>query len=100
MLHSKSIDEVKVNFFLSLLSHKLAGNGIYEDDYLLKIISETHDLACGSKTFYSIDRDNYPIVTTLYSRDKEFFKQIDPSKVSTTDFRKIHQLLTNQPEYA
>lgn len=100
MFYSKSIDEIKVNFFLNLLLDKMAGNALQEDNYIQAVLADTKALATGDKSFYTIDRDNYPIIAALHDHDPNYFRDLDIEHLTNEDYRKIHKLLLNQPEYA
>ena len=100
MFYSKSIDEIKISFFLSLLAHKIAGDTIKEDAYIDSIVSDVRSLARGEKSFYEVDRDGYPIVITLYDLDKDYFRDLDIHALSRADFERMHKILLNQPEFA
>lgn len=100
MFYSKTIDEIKINFFLNLLSHKIAGDAIKEDAYIEAIIADASALAREEKSFFEIDRDGYPIVVALYEHDKEYFKDVDVRTLGRSDFERMHKLLLNEPEFA
>ncbi|MNY60630.1 hypothetical protein D3C86_1972100 [compost metagenome] len=100
MFYSKSIDEIKIGFFLSLLAHKIAGDAVQEEAYIEEIVSDVRALARSEKSFYEVDREGYPIVIALYDLDKDYFRDLDIHAMTTADYERMHKTLLNQPEFA
>ncbi len=100
MFYSKSIDEIKIGFFLSLLAHKIAGEAVREEEYIQAIVSDARALARGERTFFEVDRDNYPIVVALYDLDKDHFRDLDVLNLNQQDYERMYKTLSNQPEFA
>lgn len=93
MFYSRSIDEAKIDLFLSLISRIINGEVVKEKIFIDSILQDVHDLAVGTKNFYELNRDGYPVSMYLYDGDKEFFKNLTPDSISTDDYKKVLNIL-------
>jgi hypothetical protein len=89
MYYSISSNDKKFAFFTNYLNNIISGNLQYID-IVRPIISDAHELASGTKDFYTIDRYGFPLIVYLVEKEKDFFRTIDAGNLNTNDF--IHIL--------
>ena len=94
MLHSRSIQNQKLSFFANMLEFVLNGSEQYEP-LLLSVINDAHELSNGTKNYYTIDRDEYPVIVHLVKTDKEYFKNLDISNLKLDNYQHILGSLKN-----
>ncbi len=95
MYYSHSLEERKLDFFITFLGHLIGGNSEYKN-LVYPIIRDSHELATGGKNVYTIDRNSYPVIVHLVNRDSNFFKEINPDELSSEDYTKIFSLASQQ----
>ncbi|NSL89331.1 hypothetical protein ECE50_020990 [Chitinophaga sp. Mgbs1] len=95
MFYAHSLEDNKFDFFISFLGHVLKGDENYKS-LVQPIIEEAHALANGSKNFYTIDRDGFPIIVYLVEKEHEFFKTLNPAALSLSQYDHIYNLVNNR----
>jgi hypothetical protein len=98
MYHSHSYKDESINFFVTFLQNALQGNQSYQQ-LVLPVIRDAHFLALGEKDYYTINRDNYSIITFLVEADSDYFKKLDVDHLTQDDYSRILQY-TNQQRAA
>ncbi|HTJ52982.1 MAG TPA: hypothetical protein VL443_26185 [Cyclobacteriaceae bacterium] len=54
-----------------------------------KVLVDVHDLAKGSKNLYEVDKDKVSIIIRLNNSGKEYFAEINPSKITTSNYKRV-----------
>lgn len=93
MIHSRSIQSQKINLFASLLEFVIDGRQQYES-LVLPVINDAYELSNGLKTYYTIDRNEFPVIVHLVKRDREYFKNLDMSNLKQDNYIHINSLLS------
>lgn len=95
MYHSYSYQDEAFDFFVTFLNNTLEGNESYKS-LVNPIINEAHLLAKGEKDYYSINRNNYSIITYLAENDKDFFSSLNINRLSEENYRHILEIANSQ----
>lgn len=97
MFRSHTNQEEVFQFFISFLNHAIDGKSTYKS-IVRPIIEEAHFLASGEKDIYSVDTDNFPVITNLAESNPEFFKALDLDHIRFEDYLKILAIAKHQSE--
>lgn len=97
MLYSRTSKDEKLSFFSNFLEHIINGQSQYVP-IVETVIREAYDLANGKKTFYTINREDYPIITFLVEENQPFFKTIDLGHITQADYEDILKMVSKQRE--
>lgn len=97
MYHSNSYKDEAFDFFVTFLKNAIQGNESYQD-LVLPVISDAHLLAAGQKDYYTINRDNYSVITYLAEADTDYFRQLDTTHLTNADYTRILQYANTQRE--
>lgn len=100
MLYSRTLEDSKFNYFKSFLNHIVIDGDTSYEDLVKPIITDAHYLSVGTKNYYTIDRNGFPIISLLVKKNKAFFQKIDPAKISKIEYEKILELVSEQREVA
>lgn len=93
MLYSHSIDYNKISLFSLFLNKLLSGDSKYKAT-VDKVIVDAHEFAIGTKNLYDVDRDKVSIIIHLTnSADKEYFANLNPSNITTSNYKKVLNIL-------
>ncbi|UFH54818.1 hypothetical protein [Spirosoma sp. KNUC1025] len=96
MLYSWSSEDKKITLLKSLLGSIVEGDEKFVP-IVKPIISDVHALSQGSKSYYNIDRNNYRLIMSLYTKNKEFFRNINPEELTIDDYQDILDIISNRP---
>ena len=99
MLHSRTPEDRKISFFISLLRHLIEGNEEYAH-FVNPVIADVRALSIGEKSYFTVDRDNYPIIVYLFDKDKEYFANLDLDNVTLGNYQDISSMLQQQRLFA
>jgi len=88
MLYSHSIEVNKLSLFTFFLNKLVSGDNTYKET-VDKVLSDTHSLATGNKDLYQIDRDKFSIIIYLKSTHEDYFKELDPGKLTKSQYKKV-----------
>lgn len=94
MLHSRSIQNQKLSLFASMLESLINGNTHYEQ-LLFPVINDAYELSRGIKNYYTINRDEYPVIVYLVKNDKEYFQKLDIKNIKQDNYQHILSSLKN-----
>ena len=97
MYHSHSYKDEAFDFFVTFLKNAIQGNASYQQ-LVLPVITDAHLLATGEKDYYTINRDNYSVITFLVETDTPYFKQLDINRLTNDDYSRILQYANTQRE--
>ena len=97
MYHSHSYQDETFNFFVTFLKNAILGDENYRQ-LVLPIITEAHLLALGQKDYYTINRDNYSIISFLAEVDASYFKELDVNHITNDDYNHILHYANTQRE--
>lgn len=97
MLYSRSSEDEKFAFFSNFLEHILKGKDEYMP-FVQTVIKDAHDLVNGNKNYYTIDREDYPIIVFLAQENLPFFQNLDINQISTKDYKDILGMISKQRE--
>jgi hypothetical protein len=98
MLYSRTLEDSKFNYFKSFLSHIVVDGDEDYESLVKPIIADAHDLSVGTKDYYSINRNGFPIISFLVKKAKPFFAKIDPDSISKDDYERILEMVSEQRE--
>jgi hypothetical protein len=73
----------------------IQGNVNYQK-LVIPVINDAHLLAIGEKDYFTINRDNYYVISFLVEADSDYFKQIDIDQLSNADYSRILQYVNKQ----
>ncbi|WP_291914874.1 hypothetical protein [Chitinophaga sp. CB10] len=99
MFYSHSLEDNKFDFFVSFLIYIVKGDLSYVN-LVTPIIKDAHELANGQKDFYSIDRNNFPIIVHLVETEREYFRALNADHLTTDQYQHILNLVSQQREVA
>ncbi|HCZ36785.1 MAG TPA: hypothetical protein DHV26_12760 [Cytophagales bacterium] len=88
MLYSHSIEDNKLSLFTLFLNKLISGDIKYKDT-VDRVLLDAHQLALGNKSLYQIDRDKFSIIIYLKTSHEEYFKELNPDKLTKTQYRKV-----------
>jgi len=88
MLYSHSIEDNKLSLFTLFLNKLISGDRKYKDT-VDRVLLDAHQLALGNKSLYQIDRDKFSIIIYLKTSHEEYFKELNPDKLTKTQYRKV-----------
>lgn len=97
MYHSHSYKDESFGFFVSFLQMAIQGNVNYQQ-LVDPVINDAHLLAIGKKDYYTINRDNYSVISYLVEADSDYFKQLDTDQLTNDDYSRILQYVNKQRE--
>lgn len=99
MLHSRSVQDQKMDSFVRMLDFVINGKELYKP-LITNVIIDAHLLSLGQKNYYTIDRDDYHIIVYLAEKDKSYFEQIDTEMLQKADYEHILQTLMSDRHLA
>lgn len=88
MLYSHTIEDNKLSVFTLFLNKLISGDDRYKAT-VDKVLSDTHNLATGDKDLYQIDKDKFSIIIYLKSTHEDYFKELDPDKLTKSQYKKV-----------
>lgn len=99
MLYSRTSEERKIDFFVSLLRHVINGDQAYVQ-LVNPIIADIHALSIGQKNYFTVDRDAYPVIVFLAHQNKNYFAGLDPDNLTLDNYQTINSMLQQQRTFA
>lgn len=96
MLYSRTMEDRKISFFVSMLKHMINGELDYAQ-LINPVIADVHALTTGTKNYFTIDRDSYPIIVYLSDKDNSYFANLDLDNLNADVYLHINELLEEQP---
>jgi hypothetical protein len=97
MYHSHSYQDEAFGVFVSFLRNVINGDQKYAE-LILPIITDAHELATGEKTYFTINRDNYTIITFLVESSKDYFQTLNTGNIIKSDYQRILEVVSSQRE--
>lgn len=88
MIYQPTTDEKKINLFIRFLKLFIGGTDVYKS-LILDVVVEAQELSIGNKNYYSIDRDNYPIIVGLAKNNQHFFAKLNTKMLTSQDYEHI-----------
>jgi hypothetical protein len=95
MYHSHSYQDETFDFFVTFLKNAIQGDASYKQ-LVHPVITDAHLLATGEKDYYTINRDNYSVITFLVEADTPYFRQLDTNHLTNDDYTQILQYANTQ----
>lgn len=97
MLYSRSHQVEAFDFFASFVRNILKGDERYKV-LVEPIINETSSLVNRKINYFEVDRDSLDVIVFLAKKDPDFFKDIDVSTLTKTQYEHILAILSTQKE--